>query len=444
MAAATGSTTFVRGLAVHDIQKALFFAVCGAVGAFAGDFAFEPIQDWFRDSASRAEAVGYWFALIGAGTALAIALGLGRYLRGRIVFDRRVALTVAIGLAAGYAGGYVGQVLLFAGSYRRRIGTYLAAAGDRPDPVLGHRRGHSRRGAWSADPEPRSSPRNDWGGIGGLLGGALFVAIVTSADNNVLGRVAGTSGIGGLIGLMIVLADAALREAWLEVIYGQREKRTVSLGAQPVSVGSGRECTVYASNAASTAFTFRLEKGRILVDDAAAGRTDEMRPGEARRIGDIELVVHGAGGAPAMPAGTPAASTPVTSSKASPSPPRPSPASVRSSQATQRPSQSPSGKGSPAAFLLRMSQGGEVRLTVGQGLSGRQIPGLEPGYAGGHVADIVAAPSQANVIALRNLSHSTWKAEMPDGSSRSIGQGQAIAVAAGVRLNFGSSYGEIG
>jgi hypothetical protein len=458
MATIAGSLANIRGVAIPDLQKALFFGTCGAAGAFAGELLFEPFHvQPGEPSFERAVEGGFWMAAIGAGTALAIALGLLRYFKTRIATDPRTAATVAVTAAAGMAGAFIGGFLGFpiywAASIRTEDGyllpppewvrilvwglmaTPLGVALGLRIPNLGLRRGTTG------------------GGIGGILGGAAFVAAVAVLGGDVPARLAGAAAIGGLIGLMIVLADAALRDAWLEVVYGPGETKVISLGSQPVSVGSGSDSTVYVYGAPARAFVFRFDGGRILAEDAVTGRTEEMKPGETRRAGSVDLVVRAAIGAPSLPLSVtsgstakPAMRTPSVPADASGSAARTGvPSSSRASH-TQPLSQRaavPARKTSSGPLVLRMSHGSEVRLTAGQRMSGREIPGLEPGYAGGHVADAVAVPSQPGVIALRNLSRSDWKANLPDGSSRSICPGQAITATAGMRLGFGNTYGEI-
>ena len=441
MATAAGNLPIIRGIDIPDLQKALFFAGFGAAGAFAGELLFEPFHAMPGQPLERAVAGGLWMAAVGAGAALAIALGLLRYLKGRIAADPAIVATVAVTVAAGMAGGFIGGVVgfpIYWGAQTRSEYGYLVppsegvrilvwglmaaplgvALGLRI-PNLGLRRG------------------TIGGGIGGLLGGAAFVAAVAVLGGDIPARLAGAAAIGGFIGLMIVLADAALRDAWLEVVYGPGEKKIISLGSEPVSVGSGRGSTVYVHDAPPRAFVFRFEGARILAEDVATGRTEEMKPGETRKAGSVDLVVRAAVGAPQTPVVPAGASGPAARTGS----PSSSPASHAQPQ-SQR-AAAPAGKTSAGPLVLRMSHGSQMRLTAGQGMSGREIPGLEPGYAGGHVADAVAVPAQPGVIALRNLSRSDWKANLPDGSSRSIGPSQAIAVTAGMRLNFGSSYGEV-
>lgn len=437
MAATANAISLPRAIAITDLRKALFFGLCGAIGGFLGDLAAEPFSG-LRHSyipASRsdmANIVGLWFAVTGAGIALGITLGLGRYLRGRITFDARAVMVGVAGALAGFAAGYVAQYA-YGGSWTQ---TTMGVPIPSPPPewfrilcwgiaggLLGVALGLSLpnlgliRGAAG-------------GGAGGLLGGAVFVFIITSAGGDLLGRLIGCAAIGFLIGMMIVLAEAALREAWLEIIFAPNERRVVSLGSEPISVGGGRDCSVVLHGAPDRAYIFRVEAGSVLAEDVAAGRTERMAAGEARRVGRVELVVRTAGavtsatGSSIVPA-SPGGST----SAAGPASPKP-----------VSPNATP-----PANLALHLSRRGTVPLTIGRRLAAGDIPGLEPGLAsrGGAVAEVAAHPSRPAVLGLMNLSQRAWLARTPDGVERRIEPGRAITLSPGLHLDFGQTRGEV-
>ena len=187
--------------------------------------------------------------------------------------------------------------------------------------------------------------------IGGLIGGALGAAgflglMVTVGDLS--GRLIGAAVLGLCIGLMIAIVEETFRRVWLEIIYGPRESRTVSLGPEPVTIGSdGVECTVYAPQAPSIALRYHTEQSRIICEDVAQNRTQDVQPGDRRRAGNVEVCVCD-GGIPAATdsssttsADPPAAAPPIGAGHASDSPVSPEPTT-------------PSGTASMATGLWRL------------------------------------------------------------------------------------------
>ena len=140
------------------------------------------------------------------------------------------------------------------------------------------------------------------GALGGGVGAAGFVW-ATGQLGDVAGRLVGAASLGFFVGLMIALVEVMFRDAWLEIVYGPKEKGTVALGAQPVSVGSGQACTVWAADAPDVAFRYRMENNRIFVDDLEANRTHVVKPGDEREAGKIRIKVHA--GATTTPAAEP-------------------------------------------------------------------------------------------------------------------------------------------
>ena len=129
------------------------------------------------------------------------------------------------------------------------------------------------------------------GGIGGLLGGLVFI-IVSTIIFDAIGRIVGVGAIGFFIGLMIVFADTMLRAAWLEIKFGTGEKDTLTIGAQPIVIGSDdRTCQVFASGAPPVALTYRLVGDSVECDDAITHTNGAVTDGDTRTAGKLTATV---------------------------------------------------------------------------------------------------------------------------------------------------------
>jgi hypothetical protein len=160
--------------------------------------------------------------------------------------------------------------------------------------------------------------------IGGGLGAAAFLAFsLVFADW--LGRFAGASILGFAIGLMVALVEVAYRQAWLEVVFGSGELITVNLGPEPVKVGEGRECTVWARGASKVALRYWLREGRVICDDVEGGREQAVGEGDKRVAGSVTVVVRTSGGVRSggVPPAPPAQPAPSPSPVDAPEPPAP-------------------------------------------------------------------------------------------------------------------------
>jgi hypothetical protein len=243
------------------------------------------------------------------------------------------------------------------------------------------------------------------GGIGGLLGAAAFIGVSHLGNGdiqNILARCTGAIILGFCIGLMVALVESLCREAWIEVYYGPNESRTFSLGKQPVTVGSGPECTVYIAHASPMALRYVLEDGRIRCASGTAAATT-VPPGHEETIGSIRVVARGQ---------------------------------------LQSRSSSSDGASSGVTLWLRVSPGERYRLAVGERFSAKELPGVLP-RKGATSAEVVANPKNPAFLGLKNLSQSLWSVVLPEGTSRQIELGQSIQLRVGLKINFGALRADV-
>lgn len=139
------------------------------------------------------------------------------------------------------------------------------------------------------------------GGIGGIIGGILFI-FISLFLGEVIGRLLGISSIGFLIGLMIILVEAAFREAWLVVKWSANEQKTLSLGSKPILLGCADNAHIYLRQdqgyAPITAKIY-VDKNKIFMQyNSDYGEqkgmkklVHELQNGDQRKLGSVSLEV---------------------------------------------------------------------------------------------------------------------------------------------------------
>lgn len=399
LATSDGTMLFTR--LVADARKAVQFVVFGGIGGAVGSLIGEvpvAVQSPRTSFALPMLETAIWFGIFGACVSVALLAGYSCYLKRGFQLGEAAKGGALFGFLAGAAAGAIAQ-----GVYQSigptevlRVICWGIAGG-----LLGY--------GLSFRIPNLGRQRGLLGGLaGGVIGGSLFVSFTFGLSNQVAGRLFGLTAIGLCIGLMLALIEAALREAWLEIRYGPKETRTVSLGREAVTLGSDPACTIYAHGAPPVAARYTLDAGRILYEDVVAARSATVRPGNQQQIGSLVVTVCGATPTPSA--------TPVAPS-----------AGLR-----------------PAKDLtLRLSTGRTISLQTGTLLQTTDLPGLEALAGDGVGAEVVRHPQDPTVLGLKNLSHRPWIATGVQGGRRTVELGRSVRLAVGTTIDFGAVEGEV-
>jgi hypothetical protein len=363
-----------------------------------------------------------WTALLSLGLAFALVIGQNRYLRRKWLLPRQGVLLFIGATAVGVIAGGIGQVLFGTIGRWEAIAQVARVAGwTLLGALLGWGMGYfipnlsTKRAAWA-------------GAAGGLVGAVAFL-YSSQLGSDALGRLLGATILGSCIGAMIALAEAVFREAWLEIHYGPRESRTVSLGRQPVTIGSNPElCTVLARGAPAVALRYTLCDGRITCEDVAAYKTLDVTPGDRRTVGNLDVVVCAATSSQGQ-------IKQFTAVDAGPG----VGAQQRDVQGPSAPVTQPGGKG---GFQLCI-RGRRIALGMGVRLTASEIAGLETTAADHAVAEVVPNPTDASIIGLKNLSTRAWTATLPSGERKDIEPGRSGRLAVGTKFHFGVLEGVV-
>jgi len=240
------------------------------------------------------------------------------------------------------------------------------------------------------------------GSIGGFAGGLLFslVGLMTGGlgpiVGTLLGDIIGAIVLGFCVGVMVALAEVAFRRWWLEVRYGAREVRTVTLGTAPVTVGSDeRRATVVVNDVSALVMRYKLDNDRIVCEDLESGQRTELQAGDSRKIGNVTITV----------------CSPETVTR--------------------------------TGLMLELSTGHKVPLSDGLPLTAEELPGLQSNSPDGTVAIVGKKPSDPNVLLLRNRSKQSWTVHDAQGGTRSIDPGLGLPLEPGVEINFGRVQGRL-
>ena len=395
-------------ISASSFQKALIFGAWGAVGAGVGSLLGSGIASAMGPvKLTQEQGMVRWaleWGLIGCGVGLAILIGYANYLGRGFQFGEAVKGGAAMGFVAGLVAGAAAHYLLttIMGGGQARLISAWALAGGLIGAGLGYRIKNLGilRGLLG-------------GAIGGGIGCILAVMVIKSLGlGTTVELLSGDMATGFFIGVMLIIADTLLREAWLEVKYGAKEFRNVSLGTDPVNIGGDmNSCTVYARNAAPVAFRYRLDQGRITCEDIAKGQVMTVQPGHSQPVGNLTITVRA----------TTDAAAPATFGS-----PTPAPASA----------------GAMGGFQLRLSTGRSVALADGVKLSTTDVPGLQA-TSGTVVAEVGRNPNDPNVLGLKNMSRNGWTATLANRDQLQIAPGRNVRVAAGTKIAFGSVSADI-
>jgi hypothetical protein len=333
-------------------------------------------------------------------------MGQNRHLGRALLSVRELAVVLAGGTLAGFLAGSVGQVMYY--------GLMRLALMPQPGLVVGWLLlgGLLAWGVGAYIPNLPPYRAVAAGLVGGVLAALAFLRISDYDDR--AGRLVGAALLGFCIGLMVAVVEAAFRVAWLEVSYGGRETRRVTLGRDPVSLGGSSACTVFVAGAPASGLEYTFGEGKIYCR-TGGGPPVVIAPGDQRSLGSVRVIAraHGAAVAPAItrPHGAPVAAGGTT--------------------------------GAHLARSLRLRSGQVVPLPTNARLRTADLAGLRPAQGSEHVAEVVPHPSDPAVLGLKNLSARVWSVRMPDGSTRQIEQGRSLRLAPGARIDFGTVQGEL-
>jgi hypothetical protein len=236
---------------------------------------------------SGAMLIGPYTAMIAVFLSIALVMGQNRYQRQPLLSVRQGAVAILGGSLAGLVAGVVTHSLysLIAHGSILRIAGRLAGW-----TLLGAVLGQGMSFFIPNLPGKRAA-------VAGALGGFLGASALLILGAGGFGRIAGAAILGLCIGLMIALVEELAREAWLVVNWGPNEHMNISLGRQPVLIGSSVKAQIHLPSNREYPdewAAISLEGGKIRFEDKTTGRKQDLRNGSELKIDRMTIQVRSA------------------------------------------------------------------------------------------------------------------------------------------------------
>jgi hypothetical protein len=330
-------------------------------------------------------AIAVWTMAIAGCISLFILAGQRYYACRRFAGLGEGSKSLAGGFLAGVVGGAAGQLL------------FQSTAGGTAWEAASRLLGWGLLGGLIGGGMSLFVPNLKWyrGLAGGLLGAGAFV-LISRAAGAFMGRWIGAGILGFFIGLMVALAELAFRRYWLEVAFGPREVRTVTLGSAAVSLG-GDERLVAVAVPGSPPIVLRywVDGERVLCEEVIKERTTEVAPGDRKAVGKVTVTLCSAA------------------------------------------------HGRQTGYTLQLSNGASFLLVEGLPLTEGDLPGLRADGTNGVVALVSSRPNDPCTLLLRNRSKQAWVLRGPGGSEQVIESGRGLVLTSPASISFGQLQGTL-
>lgn len=429
-----------------EFRKLLLFGACGslggALGALVGELTHQNDRGTFLRTLLSTSA---WTALIALGIAAALVFAQSYYLSRVRPRTRQILFVGAGAVVSGGIAGFLAQFFFGLASLifsPESLGTLLLLEAVRilAWTLMG---GLLGIGLSFCIPNLRKTRGILGGVLGAAIGGMGFVLVAYTAGD-VLGRWLGAGVIGACLGAMVAWIEAAFREAWLELDYSGKEKRTVALGKSPVILGSDRDfCTVFIRGAPPVALKYVVEGGKVWLEDMVRQHTTYVGPGDRRVLGDLAVVVHATSDGSFKAFAHQVASPTKRINSVSPdvdisesshkqrfaeeTPPNPT--------AHESVSKTTMAVNRATGFFLHVA--GRLRpLVEGDHFTARDLDLRNSFQANEICAAVVENPAQPGIFGLKNLTKIRWKAKLLSGETREIEPEKSIRLSKGTRVTI--------
>lgn len=303
----TGPTPFTVGLKANGrVQEFKGTAMPGGLAQTVHEFEVRPAAPASSLAHSSTETftkvplkttlvIGAWTALLATFLAFLVVGGQNLLMRRRVWSAREALKLAAGGVIAGLIAGSASQYLfaLAAPTLAEKFpeATWLVKAGQVVGwMLLGLLLGAGIAGFIPNLPRLRASLG---GMIGGLLGALAFLFAI-KALGEVGGRLLGAVILGAAIALMVALVERLAREAALVVHWDANERTVISLGHEPVTLGSSPEAHLYLPKergfpAETAVVTFT--GGRVVLENKLTKSSHTLANGNKLEIGNIMIEI---------------------------------------------------------------------------------------------------------------------------------------------------------
>lgn len=265
-------------------NKGLYFVVLGAVGGLLSAIFYSVLS--LDESAFASWVFGTFFD--GACIAGLLAFAQSYYV-GKPFDKKLIGRALLIGGGCGLVAGYISSEWGFA----------IASVFGDEEGDLGRFLGWGMSGAGvgfavsQVVPNMKPLPTVGAGAVGGIIGCALMYQFDSLA--------AGTATTGAAIGIVIALAETALRKMWLEVTvrpkgFSLEKERTlsVSLGAKPILFGCALDADVKLAEIDGAKPHFAkvsMEGSKVILQDLLKEQTHQLKVDEGFDVSNAHVVL---------------------------------------------------------------------------------------------------------------------------------------------------------
>jgi len=257
-------------------RRTVNFGIAGAAGAGIGSV----IGGALASGVSGVLHWALWIGVIAVGVCIGLLIAQNIYLKKGIVpatFAKTIFKGVAISAAAGALAGLI--VIAMPGIISRLIAWAITGVGI----------GLAVAASIPNFPKKRAI-------IAGLLGGVIGYIVMLIVSLFITGRtgvVIGDIVLGLFVGLSVSIIEEALREAWITVIWGPKETRTIALGGKPILFGSSPEADIHLPKDKEPPIraAVQIENSRIVMYDKKTGQSQVLQDGARVDFGKISFVV---------------------------------------------------------------------------------------------------------------------------------------------------------
>lgn len=239
-----------------NLTKASRFGLAGAVAGLVSAIFGEAIYKYIYGETLISVLLGgvFWFGFLGLFLTAFLMSYLAVYFHSKPNWNLIVILSLKSGFSyAALVGGFAEYVFrIYGGSEPLRLLVWSLASG-----LIGL--------VVSIRIPNLSIVRGIIGGaFGGFMGCLLWMFVTFFVVGDQGGRLIGCMVIGFMIGMMLVFADNFGRAIWLEIAYGPQDIVNISLGIEPIILGSDSKiCTVYIEGVLPQAVRFWKEGGVV-------------------------------------------------------------------------------------------------------------------------------------------------------------------------------------
>lgn len=235
--------------------------------------------------------IGIWTALLALGIGLALVIGQNFYLHRRLL-TLREGLIVTIGcIFVGFMAGSLGQLLYSITSDSTAVINLLNII--------------TRMVAWCLlgillgigisffIPNLKLIKASQGGLLGGAIGVIGFLLVAYFIADDIIPRLLGAMILGFCIGIFLGMAELA-RKAWLEIHWGPKDVSTITLGKQPILVGSSDKAHIYLpknQNFPMEVGTINMKGEQISFENYMTGETQILKHGNKWTIATVTIEV---------------------------------------------------------------------------------------------------------------------------------------------------------